>query len=164
MAPLTTKKHGSFLGQGMLKKNTAGNNQKQHCMVELGSFTTYNPSSIYLQLTWHILMTSFRRGEENKTRKTHTQHLIYPVSPSDFEVPIPSQDGFFCWDLCLSNSTCCSSVATTLHNLRRGGTEVFDQKKPSVTLTCQAEVVGFLRGGCSRGREDWGTLGNIREY
>ena len=35
-------------------------------------------------------------------------------------------------------------------------------------------IVGFLRGGCSRGggnwgtlrifREDWGTLGNIREY
>ena len=38
---------------------------------------------------------------------------------------------------------------------------------------CRHEVVGFLRGGCSRGggnwgtlripREDWGTLGNIRE-
>ena len=42
-----------------------------------------------------------------------------------------------------------------------------------VTVTLVSCFVGFLRGGCSRGggnwgtlripREDWGTLGNIRE-
>ena len=43
----------------------------------------------------------------------------------------------------------------------------------SITFNCNLFVVGFLRGGCSRGRgswgtlriprKDWGTLGNIRE-
>ena len=45
----------------------------------------------------------------------------------------------------------------------------------SSSLTCLGQIIiGFLRGECPRGggnwgtlripREDWGTLGNIREY
>lgn len=113
-------------------------------MVELGplsrSTTTYQPllNDFILQITWHILMASFsegRRKQKNQKKQKHPASTVF-IYIGNFPIFSPSE---------FPNSNyCISQVATTLHNLRCSGTEVFDQKKPEThgswpTLTYQAQ-------------------------